>query len=142
MPLEAHEVDTGRHIMESDYSCFDNAIDLLAINKLADIDASLIDMSDAEKKERRIRYLHDAIKSIGPGRPFMESLESFAKSMSLIFLPLALIFMFLPLFIVTRCKLMIKRGNINRQLNKALAYWKINRQELDYFQRANPVGSP
>ena len=117
--------------MESDYQCFDSAIKLLASDQLAKFDASLADLSDADKKRQRIQYLRDAIEPIGPGRPFMESLESFAKSMSLIFLPLALIFMFLPLFIVTRCKLKLKRGAVNRQLSKALAYWDIEKQELD-----------
>jgi len=117
--------------MESDYQCFDTAINLLAIDQLTDFDASLVDLPDADKKERRIQYIHDAIQFIGPGRPFMESLESFAKSMSWIFLPLALIFMFLPLFVVTRCKVMLKREAVNRQLYKALAYWDIEKQELD-----------
>jgi hypothetical protein len=107
--------------MESDYQCFDTAINLLAIDQLADFDASLIVLP----------YIHDAIQFIGPGRPFMESLESFAKSMSWIFLPLTLIFMFLPLFVVTRCKVMLKREAVNRQLYKALAYWDIEKQELD-----------
>ena len=121
----------GRHIMESDYQCFDSAINLLAINQLRAFDTSLIDLPDADKKQKRIQYIHDAIQPIGPGRPFLESLESFAKSMSFIFLPLAIIFMFLPLFIITRCKLMVKRGAVNSQLSKALAFWDIEKQELD-----------
>ena len=117
--------------MESDYQCFDSAINLLAIDQLTAFDTSLTDLPTPNKKQRRIQYLHNAIEPIGPGRPFMESLESFAKSMSWIFLPLALIFMFLPLFVVTRCKVMLKREAVNRQLYKALAYWDIEKQELD-----------
>ena len=117
--------------MKSDFHCFDKAISLLAIDKLAGFDTSLLDVSGADTKKQRILYLRDAIEPIGPGRPFMESLESFAKSMSLIFLPLALIFMFLPLFISTRCQLMLKRGSVGRQLSKALVYWNIEKQELD-----------
>jgi len=117
--------------MKSDFQCFDKAIDLLAVDKLAAFDTSLQDLSDTNKNKQRILYLHNAIEPIGPGRSFMESLESFVKSMSLIFLPLSLVFMFLPLFISTRCQLMLKRGAVSRQLSKALAYWNIEKQELD-----------
>lgn len=86
--LPAGESRVGRHIMESDYQCFDSAINLLAIDQLAVFDKSLADFPVEGKKQQRIQYLHDAIEPIGPGRPFMESLESFAKSMSLIFLHL------------------------------------------------------
>ena len=117
--------------MESDFHCFDSAIKLLAGDKLAEFDASLSELSDAERQQHRTQYLHDAIEPIGPGRPFLESLESFAKSMSLIFLPLALILVFLPLFVVTRSKLAIKRATVNRRLSRALSYWDIEKRELD-----------
>jgi hypothetical protein len=117
--------------VESDFHCFDKAISLLVIDKLTEFDTSLLDLSDAEKKQQRIQYLRNTIEPIGPGRPFTESLDSFAKSMSLLFLPLAFIFMFLPLFFFTRCQLMFKRRAVSRQLSKALAYWKIEKQELD-----------
>lgn len=117
--------------MESDYQCFDSALNLLALDQLATFDGAIADLSDIDKKQRRRQYLHDAVDPIGPGRPFMESLESFAKSMSFVFLPLAFILMFLPLFVITRSKLMLKRGSVNRQLSKALAYWNIEQGEFD-----------
>jgi len=125
--------------MESNYQCFDSTINLLAIDQLAAFDSSLTDLPSPDDKQRRIQYLNDAIEPIGPGRPFMKSLESFAKSMSLIFLPLALIFMFLPLFVVTRFKLMLKRRAVNRQLTEALAHWDIDKQELDKFQHEDSI---
>ena len=62
--------------MKSDFQCFDKAIDLLAVDKLAAFDTSLQDLSDTNKNKQRILYLHNAIEPIGPGRSFMESLES------------------------------------------------------------------
>ena len=117
--------------MKSDFQCFDKAIDLLAVDNIAAFDKSLQDLSDTDKNKQRMQYIHNAIEPIGPGRPFTESLDSFAKSMSLLLLPLALIFMFLPLFVSTRCQLMFKRRAVSRQLSKALVYWNIEKQELD-----------
>ena len=69
--------------MESEYQTFRDAVNLLVPDRLADFDASLADLPDAEKKRRRIQYLDNAMEPIGPGKPFMESLELFVKGMAL-----------------------------------------------------------
>lgn len=117
--------------MESDYQTFRDAMCLLSMERLSEFDKSIAALSDVDKKQQRLQYLHDTIQPIVPGRSFLESLEAFVKGMALYLMPLAILFMFLPLFVMTRFQMMRKRSSVDRQLSVALAYWEINKEDLN-----------
>ena len=95
----------------------------LEIKQLAEFDAALGDISEAEKKERRIIYLRDAMQQLDIGK-------SLFKGFGCLLIPFMLIPIFWPfLFFFWFMKKNMTRLMEN-QLHNALDYWQIQACEV------------
>ncbi|MFC1601729.1 hypothetical protein ACFL34_05215 [Candidatus Sumerlaeota bacterium] len=95
----------------------------LEIKQLAEFDAALGDLPDADKKRRRIVYLRDAMQQMGVQK---SALEGFG----LLLIPLILIPCFWPFvgfFWFMRKK---ARALMDAQLVNALEYWDLEGRDL------------
>lgn len=102
----------------------------LEIKQLAEFDAALGDISDSEKRRRRIVYLRDAMQQIGVGK-------SFLKGFGIFVIPFVIIPLFWP-FLAFFWFFRKKAGTLmDGQIVNALDYWGIERHEIDpnQFQR-------
>jgi hypothetical protein len=106
------------------------ALNQLEIDHLAEFDATLGELPDPDKKQRRILYLRDATQKMGSGKSFSESFGSFFKGMGLYLMPLAIIFLLLPLFFAAWFRKIRDRILVNHRLTRALDYWHIDRCEI------------
>ena len=106
---------------------------LLEIRQLAEFDSTLKDCPDPEKRQQRIVYLNNVIQQLGSRKSFFESFRSFFHGMGLWLMPLAIIFMFLPLLFGAWFNKTKERALVKRQLSLALNYWQIDRHELVEF---------
>ena len=106
------------------------ALNQLEIDRLAEFDATLGEMPGPDRKQRRILYLQDATQKMGSGKSFSESFGSFFKGMGLYLMPLAIIFLLLPLFFAAWFRKIRDRVLVNHRLTRALDYWHIDRCEI------------
>jgi hypothetical protein len=96
----------------------------LEIKQLAEFDATLGDLPESDKRQRRIIYLRDANQQIGLQKNVF-------KGFGCLLLPFAIIPLFWPFLIFFW--FMKKKTNtlLSNQLNNALAYWKIQDHEIN-----------
>ena len=95
----------------------------LEVKQLAEFDATLGDMPDLDKRQRRVIYLRDAMQQV-------EMQKSAMKGFGCFVIPLAIIPIFWPfLFFFWMMK---KKANnlVNSQLINALDYWNIEFEEV------------
>jgi hypothetical protein len=95
----------------------------LEIKQLAEFDATLGDMLDIDKRQRRIIYLRDAMQQVGMQKSALKGFGCFM-------IPFAIIPIFWPFLIFF---LMIKKkanNLVDSQLINALDYWDIHLQEI------------
>jgi len=102
----------------------------LEMSQLVEFDSILCELSDLDKKQRRVMYLRDARQNMDTAKSFSDSFGSFFKGMGLYLMPFAVIFLFLPMFFVAWLKKLKQRTLVNHQLSKALDYWHIERYEV------------
>jgi hypothetical protein len=55
----------------------------LEISQLVEFDSTLVELSDLDKKQRRVMYLRDARQQMDNGKSFSDSFGSFFKGMGL-----------------------------------------------------------
>ena len=98
----------------------------LEIKQLAEFDASLGDLPEAEKKKRLIIYLRDATQQINVGK-------SLLKKLGFVFIiPFVIIPLFWP-FLIFFWFMRKKAGALmDNQLANALDYWSIQKHEIEY----------
>ena len=95
----------------------------LEIRQLAEFDAALGDLSEDEKRRRRIAYLKDAARQLQLGASIM-------KRMGCLFIPFAIIPVFWPMFILLYFIRKKSMRLMADQFNGALDYWGIRREEI------------
>ena len=95
----------------------------LEILQLAEFDATLGDLPEADKRQRRIIYLRSAIQGIGVQKNIL-------KGFGCLLIPFAIIPLFWPFLIFFWFTKRKANGLADSQLNNALEYWKIQRHEI------------
>lgn len=95
----------------------------LEIKQLAEFDASLGDAPEAEKRRKRIVYLNDAVRQIGLG-------QSILKGFGCVLIPFAIIPLFWPVLFFMWFVRKKALGLMDSQLQSALEYWGIPRDEV------------
>ncbi|GEM_PF-3360343 len=107
----------------------------LDLREMAEFDASIADESEFEQRRRRIIYLRDAIRQQELG-------SSLLKGFGCMMIPFYVIPLFWPVLIFFH--ILRKKGvaAMESQLESALQYWGIRREELDQPESvARPISS-
>lgn len=95
----------------------------LDIRELANFDASLGDIPESDKRQKRIIYLRNALQQVKVGKKIMKGFGC-----------LLIFFMFIPIFWPFLIFFLVMRKNasglIDNQINNALDYWKIDKSEI------------
>jgi hypothetical protein len=95
----------------------------LEIKQLAEFDATLGDMPDSDKHQRRIIYLRDAMQQV-------RMQKSVLKGFGCLLIPCVIIPIFWP-FLIFFWLIKKKANNlVDSQLINALDYWNIHLQEV------------
>ena len=97
----------------------------LEIKQLAEFDAALGDISESDKRQRRIIYLRDAMQQISVGKTIFKGFGL------LILIPFILIPLFWPFLVFFWLMKKKAIGLMDMQIANALDYWNIQRSEID-----------
>jgi hypothetical protein len=97
----------------------------LEIKQLAEFDASLGDISESDKRKRRIIYLRDAMQQISIGKTIF---KGFGLLILIPFILIPIFWPFLAFFWFMKKK---ATGLMDTQVTNALEYWNIQRSEVD-----------
>ncbi|MGD9128424.1 MAG: hypothetical protein PVH19_13695 [Planctomycetia bacterium] len=95
----------------------------LEIKQLAEFDAALGDMTEEEKKERRVIYLRDAMQQMELGKSILKGFGCFL----VFFMIIPIFWPFLIFFWFMKKKM---TGMIELQFVNALDYWDIQEYEV------------
>ena len=97
----------------------------LEIKQLAEFDASLGDIPESDKRQRRIIYLRDAMQQISVGKTIF---KGFGLLILIPFILIPIFWPFLAFFWFMKKKAI---GLMDTQIANALDYWNIQRNEID-----------
>jgi len=95
----------------------------LEIQQLAQFDASLGEVSDGEARRKRILYLKDAVQQMNVGKNLLKGFGCFV-------IPFAIVPLFWPFLFFFWFMRKKTVEHMNAQLDSALQYWGIQREEL------------
>ena len=96
----------------------------LEISELAEFDKNIEDDTEEIRRCKRIAYLEQALVQAGYGK-------SLFKVMGCMFIPFAIIPVFWPVLLFAWFISKKSRSMVDSQINSALAYWNIDRFDLD-----------
>jgi hypothetical protein len=109
--------------MTSSHTYHSHRPSLLEIKQLAEFDASLGNETEDEKRRKRIAYLKDAANQAKMGASMLKGFGCFV-------IPFAIIPVFWPFLIFFWFMRKKALGLMDSQLDLALSYWEIRRDEV------------